>query len=188
MPFKPAARYPADPRAVFILALSSFSGLTALAFKVAPESLEAVLPRWGVILWGILLSVGSVITLLGMARQTVNGIITEQVGSVMVGVTTVYWAVLAIRILGSSALQDVTIILAWGLACLWRWGQLQALINSSHKRGKRKAALEGDRLYEAEQSIHRQVAIDQADSEEQNAMDRRDDLDGTGGGTDGARQ
>lgn len=188
MPFKPAARYPADPRAVFILALSSFAGLTALALQAAPESLEAVLPRWGVILWGVLLSLGSIVTLGGMSRQTVNGIIIEQIGSVMVGVTTVYWSVLAIRILGSSVLQDVAIILAWGMACLWRWGQLQALINSSHRRGKRKITEEGDALYAAEQSIHRQVAIDQADSEAKNAMDRRDDLDGTGGGTDGARQ
>lgn len=185
MIFKPAARYPADPRAVFILALSSFAGLTALALKAAPESLESVLPRWGVMLWGIMLTLGSIVTLVGMARQTVNGIITEQVGSVMVGVTTVYWSVLALKIIGSSVIQDVAIILAWGLACLWRWGQLQALINSSHRRGKRKAAEKGDRLYEAEQSIHRQVALDREDSEEQNALDRRDDIDGTG---DGARQ
>lgn len=141
MIFKPAARYPADPRAVFILALSAFSGLTALALSAAPESLEAVLPRWGVILWGTLLSLGSLVTLTGMARQTVNGIITEQVGSVMVGVTTVYWSILAVVMLGVDVLQDVAIILAWGLACLWRWGQLQALINSSHKKGQRQKAL-----------------------------------------------
>jgi hypothetical protein len=187
MIFKPAARYPADPRAVFILALSSFSGLTALALKAAPESLEAVLPRWGVILWGVLLTLGSITTLAGMARQTVNGIITEQVGSVMVGVTTVYWAILAIKVIGDSAMQDVAIILAWGLACIWRWGQLQALIISSYKRGKRKEAEQGDALKRAEQSIRDQIVVDQADSDAQNAMDRRDDADGTGS-ADGARQ
>jgi hypothetical protein len=185
MIFKPAARYPADPRAVFILALSAFAGLTALALSAAPESLEAVLPRWGVILWGVLLTLGSVVTLVGMSRQTVNGIIIEQVGSVMVGVTTVYWSILAVRILGTGVMQDVAVILAWGMACLWRWGQLQALINSSHRRGKRKAAEQGDLLHEAERAIHRQVALDLEDSDEQNAIDRRDDIDGTG---DGARK
>lgn len=141
MIFKPAARYPADPRAVFILALSVFSGLTALALDVAPQSLESVLPRWGVILWGVLLALGSIVTLAGMARQTVNGIVAEQVGSVMVGVTTIYYSVLALVVVGMSVMQNIAIILAWGLACLWRWGQLQALINTSHRKGERQKAL-----------------------------------------------
>lgn len=158
MIFKPAARYPADPRAVFILAVSAFSGLTALALSAAPESLEAVLPRWGVLVWGALLSLGSVVTLAGMARQTVNGIITEQVGSVMVGVTTLYWSILALSVVGVSVVQDVAIILAWGLACLWRWGQLQALINTSHRKGERQKA-----LAEAVESIREQVSRDEAD-------------------------
>lgn len=142
MIFKPAARYPADPRAVFILALSVFTGLTALALDAAPNSLNAVLPYWGVVLWGILLASGSAITLAGMARQTVNGIITEQIGSVMVGVTTIYYSVLAILEVGPSALQVVGIILAWGLACLIRWAQLQALLHSGMRRAAKIRFLE----------------------------------------------
>lgn len=142
MIFKPAARYPADPRAVFILALSVFSGLTALAIDAAPESLNAVLPKWGVILWGVLLFVGSAITLAGMARQTVNGIIAEQIGSVMVGATTIFYSTLAILVLGPGVLQTVGIVLAWGIACFWRWGQLQALIHDSVQRAAKLAYLE----------------------------------------------
>lgn len=127
--FKPAARYPADPRAVFILALSVFSGITALALEAAPDSLNILLPHWGVVLWGALLMFGSATTLIGMARQTDTGIIVEQVGSVIVGVTTVYYSVIAFWFVGVDALQNVGIILAWGLACLVRWAQLQALIN-----------------------------------------------------------
>lgn len=133
MIFKPAARYPADPRAVFILALSVFSGLTALALEAAPDSLESLVPRWGVVVWGALLCLGSATTLLGMARQTVWGIIAEQIGSVMIGATTVFYSTLAFYTLGPSALQSVGIIMAWGLACLYRWGQLQALINSTFR-------------------------------------------------------
>lgn len=142
--FKPAARYPADPRAVFILALSVFSGITALALEVAPESLEALIPYWGVILWGTLLASGSAVTLIGMARQTVNGIITEQVGSVMVGATTIFYSVLALYTSGSAldAIQTVGIVLAWGLSCLVRWAQLQSLINDAAKRAQKRAFLE----------------------------------------------
>lgn len=132
--FKPAARYPADPRAVFILALSVFSGLVALTLQVAPDSLEALLPKWGVFLWGALLAGGSALTLIGMAIQNINGIIAEQVGSVMVGVTTVFYSTLIFATVGPGSAQSIGIILAWGLACFVRWGQLQALINDAHRR------------------------------------------------------
>lgn len=132
--FKPAARYPADPRAVFILALSVFSGFTALALQAAPDSLQALLPRWGVVVWAVMLTLGSAVTLTGMAFQTVNGILAEQIGSVMVGVTTVFYSVLIFAFLGPSSVQSVGIILSWGLACFVRWGQLQSLINDAYKR------------------------------------------------------
>lgn len=137
MIFKPAARYPADPRAVFILALSVFSGLTTLALKVAPQSLESLLPHWGLVTWGVTLTLGSAITLGGMAFQSVNGIITEQVGSVMVGAATVFYASLALLVVGPSSLQTVGIVGAWGLACFVRWMQLQILIHNALQRQRK---------------------------------------------------
>jgi hypothetical protein len=74
-----------------------------------------------------------------MLRQTVGGIVTEQIGSVMVGVTTIYYSTLVLVELGVSAVQTVGIILAWGIACLVRWGQLQSLIHASAKQGDIKA-------------------------------------------------
>jgi hypothetical protein len=134
MIFKPAARYPADPRAVFILALSIFSGLTALALSAAPPSLEALLPSWAVVIWGAALILGSAITLTGMMFQSVNGIIAEQVGSVTVGVAAVFYSGMAVYAVGPDAIQIVAIILGWGLACFVRWGQLQVLIHDALKR------------------------------------------------------
>lgn len=136
MIFKPAARYPADPRAVFILALSVFSGVTALALRVAPDSLEALMPIWAVVLWGALLASGSLLTLIGMAFQSVNGIITEQVGSVMVGVTTAFYSIVIMKYADGTG-QPVGIILAWGLACLVRWVQLQVLLRNTQKRAEK---------------------------------------------------
>lgn len=144
MIFKPAARYPADPRAVFILAISVFSGITALALRAGPGSLEEVLPRWAVFTWGVLLVLGSVITLIGMAFQTIEGIITEQIGSVIVGVTTGFYSAVAIAELGPGAIQTVGIILAWGVACFVRWAQLQILISNGIKRAQKRDFL--DRL------------------------------------------
>lgn len=155
MIFKPAARYPADPRAVFILALSVFSGLTALVLQVAPDSLEALLPRWGVFTWGALLALGSAVTLIGMAFQTVNGIVLEQVGSAMVGATTVFYSTLVFVVVGASAIQSVGIIMAWGLACFVRWIQLQVLLHDSMKRAAKQVLLQriSDEI-EARQAAH----------------------------------
>lgn len=132
--FKPAARYPADPRVIFILALSVFSGLTALALGTAPESLESAIPGWAVASWSSLLCAGSLLAIAGMARQTVLGIFAEQIGSVMVGVAAIFYPIIAIYTVGWSVVQVVGVIFAWGIACLWRWGQLQALLKDATKR------------------------------------------------------
>lgn len=129
--FHPAARYPADPRAVFILALSVFSGIVAMVLDAGPESLEALLPHWGVLVWGGTLSIGSAVTLIGISNQSDGGIITEQIGSVMVGVACTFYSVLIFNVVGSGASQPVGIILAWGLACFVRWAQLQLLIRQN---------------------------------------------------------
>jgi hypothetical protein len=157
--FKPAARYPADPRAVFILALSVFSGITALALQVAPDSLNALLPTWAVVAWGGLLSGGSAVTLVGMLRQTVNGIILEQVGCVTVAATTVFYSGVVFYEIGPEAIQSVGIILAWGLSCILRYAQLQVLINDAQARADKLAFLariESDIAARAQREIDRQ--------------------------------
>lgn len=167
MIFKPAARYPADPRAVFILALSVFGGLTALALQVAPESLDALMPHWGLVVWGAILTAGSAIALGGMAFQTVNGIIAEQIGSVMVGAATIFYSGVALYFVGPTSIQSLIIVMAWGIACLIRWVQLQVLIHSSVKRAQKVQMLheifaqiearEGKSArHEAENKAHRQ--------------------------------
>lgn len=132
--FHPASRFPADPRAVFLLALSVFLGFTALVIDAAPQTLNSVLPHWAVLIWGLLLLLGSAVTFAGMYRQTVNGIIAEQIGSVMVGATTVFYALVAIWVAGVGALQPVGIVLAWGLSCFVRWIQLQLLLHDAHQQ------------------------------------------------------
>lgn len=134
MIFKPAARYPADPRVVFILALSVFSGITALALEAGPETLNALLPRAGVALWGVLLTLGSLAALVGMLVQTRDGVILEQVGSAIVAVTTIFYSALALWVAGPGAIQAVGIILAWGLACTLRYLQLLLLLRHAFQK------------------------------------------------------
>lgn len=134
MIFKPAARYPADPRAVFILALCVFSGVIALALGAKPGSLEEVLPGWAVFVWGASLVAGSATALAGMAFQSVNGIITEQVGSMTVAMATIFYSIVMVWVAGSSAYFSAMIILGWGIACFLRWVQLQILIETAYRK------------------------------------------------------
>lgn len=125
-----------------MLALSVFSGLTALVLEQAPDSLLSVMPRWAVVTWGVMLTLGSLITLIGMYFQSVNGILTEQFGSAIVAATTIFYSLVVFVVIGSSGVQTVGVILAWGLACALRWVQLQVLIHNGIKRAEKIAALE----------------------------------------------
>ena len=129
---QPAERYPADPRAVFILALSIFSGIGYLIYEEAPGSLEATLPEWGIPLWSLGLGIGSFLALAGLVKDSVNGILVEQVGSAMVAASTLFYSAIAFWVIGGSAGQPVMIVLGWGIACGIRWIQLQLLLRRIH--------------------------------------------------------
>lgn len=136
MIFKPASRYPVDPRATFVLALSVMSGILSLVVAETPDSLRAAMPDWAVLIWAILLIVGSAVAVIGMAFRGVGGVITEQIGNMTVAVTTIFYATLAVYIVGASAIFVAGIIGAWGLACFIRWVQLQMLIDSAYRTEK----------------------------------------------------
>ena len=133
MIFSPASRFPADPRAVFVLAFSVFVGVIALAIKAQPGTLREAMPDWGVYAWGALLVLGSAIALIGMWIQSVNGIITEQVGSAMVSVAALFYSILMVIIAGDQALVSAGIVFAWGIACALRYFQLQILIDVAYR-------------------------------------------------------
>lgn len=144
MIFKPAARYPADPRVIFILALSVFSGITAFALEAGPETLNALLPRWGVVLWGVLLTLGSLATLIGMTMQNRDGVLLEQGGSATIAATTLFYSALGVWVAGPAAIQVIGVIFAWGLACGFRWVQLQVLLVQSYHRQQAEEKLADD--------------------------------------------
>jgi len=133
MIFKPASRYPIDPRATFVLVLSVMSGVSSLIVAETPESLRAAMPDWVVLIWGALLVIGSATAVIGMAFRGVGGVITEQIGNMTVAATTLFYATMVLVIIGASAIFPAGIIGAWGAACFIRWVQLQLLIEAAYK-------------------------------------------------------
>lgn len=129
----PAARYPADPRAVFVLILCVVSGIPLVFAGATPGSIAAKLdPAW-VVIWGIMLTIGALTTLIGTWKLDADGIILEQIGSVAVGGATCVYAGAILAQVGLAGSVPASIVLGFGLSCFWRWGQLQSLLRRAEQ-------------------------------------------------------
>lgn len=125
----PAVRYPPDPRTLFFLIVCALSGPALAFFGATPGTIEAQLEPWQVALWGIALSVGSVVTLIGIARPTPNGILIEQVGSVSVMVAAGFYAACILNAVAWKGFVPASIGIALAASCAWRWFQLQLYLD-----------------------------------------------------------
>jgi hypothetical protein len=113
----------------FFLPLCVLSGVSILLRATpAPGSIEAFVPRIGVIVWAICLAGGAGLYLLATSMQPthpVTGVLLEQVAAVSLGVAATFYAIAAMVFGGWAALLPAGIILSLGLACLYRWFELQ---------------------------------------------------------------
>ena len=134
------------PDEIFLLLLCMFAG-AGLVFgdAPAPDSVEASLPPWAVVGWGIGLLVGPLVTLLGILwqRDRHDGILIEQVGQVITGGSALVYAAILLVALWPAGFVAGCIILAFGGARFWRWWQLQKVIDdavrqvTAHEEGER---------------------------------------------------
>lgn len=129
----PAARYPPDPRALFVLGLCVVVGVPLIFADATPGTIASKLDDTWVVVWGVMLSAGSLVTLLGVIRQSVNGILFEQVGSVAVGFACLIYATAIWLSVQWAGAVPAVIVLGWGLSCFWRWYQLQRLMVNTEK-------------------------------------------------------
>lgn len=129
----PAARYPADPRVVFILALCVISGVPLAIGHATPGSIDAKLNHVWVIIWGVMLVFGSLATLIGILKLDADGILLEQIGSVAVGGASIMYGAVILATITWQGTVPSLVFVAFGLACFWRWGQLQALIHQARR-------------------------------------------------------
>jgi hypothetical protein len=129
----PAARYPPDPRAVFILALCVVSGVPLIFADATPGSINSQLDPVWVVIWGIMLAAGALVNLIGTLKLDVNGVILEQIGSVAVGGASLLYSVAIFMSVQWKGFIPAAIVLGLGVSCFWRYGQLQALLHRAEK-------------------------------------------------------
>jgi hypothetical protein len=128
---EPSSRH---PLIVFLLALCFISGAGIGIGAPAPGSIEEQLPRFGVYLWALALSLGAATILIGLALQKHNarmiaGVLFEQVGMVTLGFAAIIYSAAAFATVGWSALLPAGITFTFGVACLYRWMSLQSQVN-----------------------------------------------------------
>lgn len=126
----PAVRYPPDPRALFVLVLCVFVGGPLIFANATPGTIAAQLPTPAVVAWGIMLSGGALLSIVGALRQTVNGVITEQVGSVGLGFACVIYAGAIWAAVQWAGSVPMFILFALGSASIVRYFQLRAYLRT----------------------------------------------------------
>ena len=127
----PAVRYPPDPRAVFLLLMCVTSGIPMVFADAVPRALKDadVADVW-IVTWGIMLAGGALLTLVGALRQSVNGVIAEQVGSVALGFACLVFAGAIYGYVRWTGAVTMLLVLGFGLASIWRFGQLVAYLRA----------------------------------------------------------
>jgi len=141
---EPSSRH---PLIIFFLILTLVSGLSIelSADRTAPQSINAALPSWGVILWGYALIIGSAAVLAGLVLQgkaprLVTGVLFEQVGLAMLGSAAIVYSAAVLAAAGWQGAYPAGITFGFGVACIYRWISLQRGILRA-----RRATTEGER-------------------------------------------
>lgn len=136
--------YRTDPRLsgrhpfeIYMLALAAVTGIPSLFGAPEPGSIEAALPSWAVFAWSLVLSLGSVLALLGISlKRRDTGLILEQLGLAFVGAASIIYAVSLWAVAGLAALFAGGIVFGFGVSCLVRWKDLQETIDAVHEAEK----------------------------------------------------
>lgn len=128
------------PFQIFIMTLCFVTGLpTVFGTAPRPGSIEEQLPDWVGFGWALVLTVCSLLAVVGVFLPDRGlGIVLEQLGVAGVGLGALLYVVCAVVTLGEFQLQ-LGIVAGFGFACLWRWWQLQRILNVVAQESDRRA-------------------------------------------------
>jgi hypothetical protein len=119
------------PFQTFLLLLCAVSGLPLLFGVETAGSVEALLPDWAALSWGLCLSVGSLFGLAGThwkSGHEATALTIERIGLLIVGASALLYAVLVALYIGVSGTVTVLILLAFGIAAISRARDIESII------------------------------------------------------------
>ena len=111
------------PFQTLLLILCLLSGVPQLLGITTASSVEATLPTWLGIAWGVILIVGPAVALAGARfwrRNYATALTMERAGLYLTGAAACVYALCIFALRGVEASMAAAIVLAFGLACLRR--------------------------------------------------------------------
>lgn len=123
------------PFEIFLLIACVITGIPQLAGAPAPSSISHSLPVWARLVWAAALGGGGAFALAGMCwpRKTGTGIVLEQFGLVAVGNACVFYSACVLVLVGHSGAFPAGLNAAFGIACFWRYVQIELAIRAARK-------------------------------------------------------
>lgn len=126
------------PFQMFMLIASFIYSLPGLAFgAVRPGSIEATVGPVGTVLWscGLFLGTGAaLIGIFGFNRDRATGLTWEEVGCLIAGSVTIYYAGVTLYANGLTAVFSAIVMVGFGSACVARSHQLHQLLAGLRQR------------------------------------------------------
>lgn len=130
------------PFEIFLLVFSFIVGLpTVFGIEPRPGSIQEAFPDWAGFMWSIALTLGPAIALVGVyLRNRGSGLILEQLGLAIMGAACVAYGFVGLLIVPLSRVP-AGIILGFGVACLWRYRDIQSVLHSANAEVDRRRNL-----------------------------------------------
>ena len=131
-----SGRHPFETYTLYLAILTSVPSL--LSITPRPGSISDVLPDPVAFAWNAFLLLGAVLALAGIYwRERATGLVMEQLGLGLVGVTSLIYVACVLFILGLSGALACAIVGGFGISCLRRYWQIQAIVDSVAEVEKR---------------------------------------------------
>lgn len=123
---------PRSPLAVYLLVLASISGLGLVVGASTAALVETSVPVEVSFTWGLILFLGSLLTLIGMYWQgdIRTGLVLKRLGMFSVGVAAILYGALTAFVLGSPALFSAGTTIGFGVACFAQFHIINKAIHS----------------------------------------------------------
>lgn len=110
------------PFQTYMLSVAVVSGLPLVFGWAPPRSIEATLPPWLVLIWGVMLFGGSAVALLGSywLGNYANALTIERIGLLVVGGAACLYGMTLLFVFGLSVAVSAGFVLGFALAALKR--------------------------------------------------------------------
>lgn len=121
------SRHPFELLFLGVATAQGISGLISPEFR--PGSIEGTIGPVGTVAWYLVILLGSIAATVGIAwPERATGLILERVGLLATGLSTLFYGVVAVILLGGVAVYPALTICGYAVAALWRARQIRRFL------------------------------------------------------------